>query len=187
MHQEMSRRRVVSGMSWGVPAVALAVAAPAASASPATEPVVPVVTVSTPIIGWTDGSAGNGYIAQGVVVTVTSSTGQPLANQPVTLTITNYRGNENTFYFVKDPTIASNKAFASTWADGRRVGDSITLYTDANGRIALDDGKAGYLRHGTDGESRGTNFVAESGGVSQAFTLYNSSGKGYTEKGIRVA
>jgi len=180
MHQEMSRRHIVSGISWGVPTVALAVAAPPMAAS------TPVVKVTTPIIGWTD-TAGDGFIAQGVVVTVTSATGQPLANQPVTLRITNYKNNENAFYFVKDRKIASNKAYASTLVDGSRVGGSITLTTDANGRIALDDGKTGYLRHGTDGESLGTKFVAESGVGRQEFTLYASSLRGYKERGIEVA
>ena len=176
--RDVSRRGFAQGVAWTIPAVTVAAAAPAlaASTAPAT------IQVSTPVVGWTDNSDFSGYIAQGVVITVKDSMGNPVANQSVTLTITNFAGNSNTFYFVSDPTVSSSAARTGTHLS------TITLTTDANGQIALDNGAgSGYLRHGSDGTRTGTFFSVTAGGATTTFKLTNSSIAGYTEPGIKPA
>lgn len=176
--QNPSRRHVTTALAWGAPAVAVAVSAPARAASPGAPA---TIQVDTPITLWSDRGDYSGYIAQGVVVTIRDANGLPVPNQPVTLTISNYQGNENTFYFVSDRAVSSDDAFSS------RVGATITLTTDANGQVALDDGKTGYLRKGSDGTRRGTTFIVTSGDASTTFVLTNSTLAGGTEPGIKVA
>lgn len=183
--QNLSRRHVTSALAWSAPAVAVAMSAPALAASAPGTPA--TITVATPFTAWDDKIKYSGYIAQGVVVTVTDANGQPVPNQPVTLTIVNYRGNENTFYFVSDPAVSSDDALATTRPFSTGVGATTTLITDANGQVALDNGTTGYLRKGSDATSEGTTFTVTSGDASTTFVLTNSSAAGGREPGIEVA
>lgn len=183
--QNLSRRHVTSALAWSAPAVAVAMSAPALAASAPGTPA--TIQVDTPITLWSDAGRYSGYIAQGVVVTIRDANGLPVPNQPVTLTISNYRGNENTFYFVSDRAVSSDKALATTRPFSSGVGATITLTTDANGQVALDNGKTGYLRKGSDGTDEGTSFIVTSGDASTTFVLTNSTAKGGREPGIKVA
>lgn len=170
MDHQISRRTLTRGAAWTAPAVALAGAAPALAASPTLDP---GVTVETPITCFTDAGSSDGYIVPGVVVTVADEDGQPVANTSVDICVSegSWPGNENTFWFVADPTLASDEADDSE--NRQRCG---TFVTDANGQIALDDGAgSGYLRKGTDGEARGTTFTVTSTAGTTTFTLTNSS------------
>lgn len=186
--QNPSRRHVTTALAWGAPAVAVAMSAPASAASVPSVPGPPAtIQVDTPITHWNDLIRYSGFIAQGVVVTVRDANGEPVPNQPVTLTISNYRGNENTFYFVRDRAVSSDDALDTTRPFRTGVGATITLTTDADGRVALDDGKTGYLRKGSDGHDEGTTFIVTSGDASTTFVLTNSTAEGGREPGIKVA
>ena len=171
-----SRRAITQGAAWSIPAITVAAAAPAVAASPVPAP---VINVTTLVKGWTDDFPYEGYIAQGVSVQVTDAKGNPIPNAPVTLTITNFAGNQNTFWFVTDRTASSKTARTGTHLQ------TITLTTDTSGRVSLDNGGTGYLRHGTDGENNGSFFTVASGATTTRFTLYNSSLAGYKDGGVR--
>ncbi|MCV7583173.1 hypothetical protein M3C00_007870 [Micrococcus luteus] len=183
--QNPSRRHVTTALAWGAPALAVAVSAPARAASVPGAPA--TIQVATPITRWSDRIRYSGFIAQGVVVTIRDANGLPVPNQPVTLTIPNYRGNENTFYFVSNRAVSSDRALDTTRPFSSGVGATITLTTDANGQVALDDGTTGYLRKGSDGTDQGTTFIVTSGDASTTFVLTNSTQAGGTEPGIKVA
>ncbi len=176
MTSRISRRTLAIGAAWTAPAITVAAAAPAFAASPRSIK----VDLGTTGGKWTDAS-GDGYIAQGIVITVLGSAGKPLPGAQVTLRIRNYSGNTNTFWFVSDPAVSSTDAQSGTHLS------SITLTADANGQVRLDNQPAsGYLRHGSDGESGGSFFeVLLNGKVIGGFTLYNSSAAGGTDRGVQ--
>lgn len=177
MSTQISRRSLAIGAAWTVPAVTVAAAAPAFAVSPRST----VIDLGSTNGFWTDRAKYDGWIAQGIVLTIKGSAGQPLPGAEVTIRITNFTGNRNTFWFVSDPTLSSTAAQAATHLS------SITLTADANGQVRLDNAPAsGYLRKGSDGESGGSFFeVLLNGKVIGRFTLYNSSAAGGTDPGVQ--
>ncbi len=174
MTSSISRRSVAIGAAWTVPTITVAAAAPAFAASPRS------IKVDVGPTGgkWTD-NAGDGYIAQGVVITLTNSTGQStISGAQLTIKVKDdnwqrpLANNYDTFWFVPDPKISSTVA-----QQRANQLQSVTLTTDANGQIRLNDGSAsGYLRHGSDGRPVGTVFEVIQGGVIiGTFMLYNTS------------
>ena len=177
MTSSISRRSVAIGAAWTAPAITVAAAAPAFAVSPRST----VIDLGSTNGFWTDRAKYDGWIAQGIVLTIKGSAGQPLPGAEVTIRITNFTGNRNTFWFVSDPTLSSTAAQAATHLS------SITLTADANGQVRLDNAPAsGYLRKGSDGESGGSFFeVLLNGKVIGRFTLYNSSAAGGTDPGVQ--
>ena len=168
MTPQITRRTLARGAAWTAPAVALAGAAPALAVSPVLDP---GVNVATPVTCFVDSLSSDGYIVPGVVVTVADEDGNPIANASVEICVSNWSGNRNTFWFVTDPTLSSN--VSNNWGNRKQCG---SFTSDANGRIALDDGAGnGYLRKGSDGTSEGSIFTVTSTAGNTTFTLTNSS------------
>ncbi|GAA4509638.1 hypothetical protein GCM10023159_10990 [Brevibacterium yomogidense] len=132
----------------------------------------------------------NGWIADGISITLGDESGQPLAGVSVTFKV---KADEKQFWLVEDPTMSSSDA----WKDGspRRVKE-LTLTTDENGVIRLDGGVGsayscdekligynaacdggqwGYLRKGEDDSTHGTLTVSADGYDSKTQRIWNYS------------
>lgn len=173
-----SRRTILKGAAWTVPVIAVASAAPAASAS--TEPVPPGISVTSGGSPWTDRSTYDGYIAEGVVITVGDENGSPLAGVPTVLYFAESDGgrrpHDENFWFVSNPALSAS--------DAQRSANQLyelTLVTDPNGQIFLDNGASpatGYLRKGSNGERNGILLVASAAGATGSALIVNSSLRG---------
>jgi hypothetical protein len=184
-NRDVSRRTIVKGAAWSVPAIAVAVAAPLATASASIPPGVVVTPGNGP---WTDAQSSDGWIAEGVEITLADANGNPLpAGTAVTLTISR-RANgsgwvRNNFWFVNDPTLSAD---AGRQQSQQR--QSITLVTTLPGRLSLyPTATTGYLRKGSNGESDGQYLTVTVGSTSQQVKILNSSAAGGTNPGIRPA
>jgi hypothetical protein len=210
------RRVVLQGAAWTIPVLATAVGAPLVAASTRVPPGITVTathtewnsewnhyrtpdntfrgsssgsSVAAPTCSYSgDQKQYNGWIADGISMTLGDANGKALANTSVTFTIS---GKEKQFWFVKNPCVSESTA----WNDGSPNNlRSITLKTDSEGFIALDGGTGtayrcatsgsnsqligyngfwGYLRKGQDDSTRTTLTVSAAGQASRSISIWN--------------
>lgn len=217
----MNRRALLRGAAWTVPVVAATSVAPLASA--ATGSVPPGITItaqhldfigfwngdldpngaarsssSTPNCTGISGSEQyDGWIVDGVTITVGDSIGRPVPGVAVTLALLNSGDSKyesKHISFVKTPCDTAAQAWSKM--DGSGSTNQIVLTTDASGTIHLDGGQGapiscggtlvgyegtwGYLRHGSDAYGYGSQAGSFGEDVKEYVRL-RATAPGYTE------
>ena len=182
------------GAAWAVPVVAMAVAPPAFAGSGQT----PGITVTnahgagylnedskykaagvdnTCPSGTKPHANEDGWIANGISITVVGANGLPAAFATVTLTLSD-SANSGSFWFVSNPTAAA--------AEDNNL-RTLALKTDAHGQLALDSGNqgypnnTGYLRYGSGSKDNVIltfSYTDPSGPVYTAQTLIGTGSLG---------